>query len=259
MEGSGRSGPCSSRRDGSRACPARHPVRLLRPRVPHASGPTRPSRRSPSGSSTRRATSSTRQRTSTRGQKVFLGNGLMEYGSVFGHGAYLGPDYTADYLRRASNIVKRSYGGARSDRAAQRTIEDFRTNRYDEGTGHAHADRRAGRGPPPAGAPLQPLLLRAHHQARAAPQRDHRPQEARPADRVLRLDGVGRRRRAPRPQLLVHEQLAARAAGGQQADGERDRLERALADRAARRHRDPLRGLRSLGLPRLARARAGHP
>lgn len=37
-----------------------------------------------------------------RGQEVFLNNGLMEYGSVFGHGAYLGPDYTADYLRRAS-------------------------------------------------------------------------------------------------------------------------------------------------------------
>jgi nitric oxide reductase subunit B len=70
-----------------------------------------------------------------RGQKVFLGNGLMEYGSVFGHGAYLGPDYTADYLRRASDFVRRSYGGVRSDSAARRTIEDFRTNRYDEQTG----------------------------------------------------------------------------------------------------------------------------
>ena len=69
-----------------------------------------------------------------RGQEVFLNNGLMEYGSVFGHGAYLGPDYTADYLRRAANFVRRSYGGAGSDRAAQQTIEDFRTNRYDERT-----------------------------------------------------------------------------------------------------------------------------
>jgi nitric oxide reductase subunit B len=34
----------------------------------------------------------------THGQQVFLNNGLMEYGSAFGHGAYLGPDYTADYL-----------------------------------------------------------------------------------------------------------------------------------------------------------------
>jgi nitric oxide reductase subunit B len=32
----------------------------------------------------------------TRGQQVFLRNGFMEYGSIFGHGAYLGPDFTAD-------------------------------------------------------------------------------------------------------------------------------------------------------------------
>jgi nitric oxide reductase subunit B len=42
---------------------------------------------------------------------VFVNNGLMEYGSVFGHGAYLGSDYTADYLRRAANFVRGSYGG----------------------------------------------------------------------------------------------------------------------------------------------------
>ena len=65
-----------------------------------------------------------------KGQQVFLHNGLMEYGSAFGHGAYLGPDFTADYLRRASDHVKRAYGGPASDSAARRTIEDFRTNRY---------------------------------------------------------------------------------------------------------------------------------
>ena len=64
-----------------------------------------------------------------KGQQVFLHNGLMEYGSVFGHGAYLGPDFTADYLRRASDFVTRSYGGRTSDTAARRTIEDFRINR----------------------------------------------------------------------------------------------------------------------------------
>ena len=34
------------------------------------------------------------------GQQVFLHNGLMEYGSAFGHGAYLGPDFTARRSRR---------------------------------------------------------------------------------------------------------------------------------------------------------------
>ena len=75
------------------------------------------------------------QRDVERGQEVFLNNGLMEYGSVFGHGAYLGPDYTADYLRRSANQVRRSYRDAGSDRAAQQTVEDFRTNRYDQSSG----------------------------------------------------------------------------------------------------------------------------
>ncbi|MEW6635306.1 MAG: nitric-oxide reductase large subunit [Actinomycetota bacterium] len=69
------------------------------------------------------------------GQKVFLKNGLMQYGSIFGHGGYLGPDYTADYLRRASNAVFEGYGGEGSDRARTRTVEDFKQNRYDRETG----------------------------------------------------------------------------------------------------------------------------
>jgi nitric oxide reductase subunit B len=67
----------------------------------------------------------------TAGQGVFLRNGLMQYGSVFGHGAYLGPDYTADYLRRSALSVRESYGGEGSDEAAVRTVEDFKENRYD--------------------------------------------------------------------------------------------------------------------------------
>lgn len=69
------------------------------------------------------------------GQDVFLKNGLMEYGSIFGHGAYLGPDFTADYLHRAATIVRDSYGGPSSDTAATQTRKDFRTNTYDEKTG----------------------------------------------------------------------------------------------------------------------------
>ncbi|MDD2466263.1 MAG: hypothetical protein PHI97_19865 [Desulfobulbus sp.] len=32
------------------------------------------------------------------GQQVFLKHGLMENGSIWGHGAYLGPDFSAEYL-----------------------------------------------------------------------------------------------------------------------------------------------------------------
>jgi nitric oxide reductase subunit B len=65
------------------------------------------------------------------GQGVFLRNGLMEYGSIFGHGAYLGPDFTADYLHRAALAVLADYRSQGSDRAAALTQQDFQTNRYD--------------------------------------------------------------------------------------------------------------------------------
>ena len=69
------------------------------------------------------------------GQKVFLGNGLMEYGSIFGHGAYLGPDFTAEYLHKAALDSIEFYGGPASDTARANTIEDFKTNRYDAASG----------------------------------------------------------------------------------------------------------------------------
>jgi nitric oxide reductase subunit B len=69
------------------------------------------------------------------GQEIFLRNGLMEYGSIFGHGAYLGPDYTADALRRAALDVLDQYGGPTSDQARAQTLDDFKTNRYQAATG----------------------------------------------------------------------------------------------------------------------------
>src|SRR5262245_45392741 len=70
----------------------------------------------------------------TAGQEVFLKNGLMEYGSVFGHGAYLGPDFTADYLHRAA-LISLDQGGYSSGTAPERTIADFKANRYDATSG----------------------------------------------------------------------------------------------------------------------------
>ncbi|MEI2715614.1 MAG: cbb3-type cytochrome c oxidase subunit I [Candidatus Nanopelagicales bacterium] len=71
----------------------------------------------------------------TAGQGVFLRNGLMEYGTIYGQGGYLGPDYTADYLHRAATAVQEQYGGPESSDAIARTIQEFRTNTYDEATG----------------------------------------------------------------------------------------------------------------------------
>jgi nitric oxide reductase subunit B len=83
------------------------------------------------------------------GQDVFLRNGLMEYGSIFGHGAYLGPDFTADYLHRSAEMVRDAYGGGTSDTADQHTRDDFKQNRFDARSGvltvsDAQADAFAG-------------------------------------------------------------------------------------------------------------------
>src|SRR5689334_16465437 len=45
------------------------------------------------------------------GQELFLTYGLMQYGSIYGHGAYLGPDFTADYLHRQAVEMHKLYGG----------------------------------------------------------------------------------------------------------------------------------------------------
>ena len=45
-----------------------------------------------------------------RGQEVFLKHALMEHGTLWGHGAYLGPDYTAEHLHREVGHRPRPHG-----------------------------------------------------------------------------------------------------------------------------------------------------
>ncbi|WUP22390.1 cbb3-type cytochrome c oxidase subunit I (plasmid) [Streptomyces sp. NBC_00271] len=68
------------------------------------------------------------------GQEAFLRNGLMQYGSIFGHGAYLGPDFTADYLHRSATLVEQRYSKDTEHEHRSRTVADFRTNRYSPDT-----------------------------------------------------------------------------------------------------------------------------
>lgn len=69
------------------------------------------------------------------GQEFFLRNGLMQYGSILGHGGYLGPDFTADYLRRSALLVRSSFANLDSSAALAKTIEEFKLNRYDPASG----------------------------------------------------------------------------------------------------------------------------
>jgi len=65
------------------------------------------------------------------GQLVFEKYGLMEYGTIFGHGAYLGPDFTADYIERAREPMRRFHADHAAADPDARVIEDFKTNRWD--------------------------------------------------------------------------------------------------------------------------------
>ena len=71
----------------------------------------------------------------TAGQQIFLRRGLQQYGSIVGHGGYLGPDYTAEYLRLSADDIKQSLTDAGTQDPSQATSDMLRENRYDEDTG----------------------------------------------------------------------------------------------------------------------------
>ncbi len=71
----------------------------------------------------------------TKGQEIFQARGLMEYGTIVGHGGYLGPDFTAQYLRMEALSVEKQLEQAGDANAAESMKTMLRTNRYDAGTG----------------------------------------------------------------------------------------------------------------------------
>jgi nitric oxide reductase subunit B len=71
----------------------------------------------------------------TSGQQIFLRRGLQQYGSIMGHGGYLGPDYTADYLRRSATQIRDGLEAAGVRDPSSELVELLRTNRYDDASG----------------------------------------------------------------------------------------------------------------------------
>ncbi len=66
------------------------------------------------------------------GQQVFLKHGLMDNGSFWGHGAYLGPDFAAAYLHRLAVDVRGDAPASELDTAKVRSL--LTENRYDPST-----------------------------------------------------------------------------------------------------------------------------
>jgi nitric oxide reductase subunit B len=66
------------------------------------------------------------------GMNVFQRYGLMQYGSVYGHGAYLGPDFTAEYLHNSAEfLIKASAGAPAGDLSArERVAAELHENSY---------------------------------------------------------------------------------------------------------------------------------
>ena len=71
----------------------------------------------------------------TEGQRLFQARGLMEYGSIMGHGGYLGQDFTAEYLRKATDFTEHQFRDSGIQDPKTKNVEEWRTNRYDESTG----------------------------------------------------------------------------------------------------------------------------
>jgi nitric oxide reductase subunit B len=71
------------------------------------------------------------------GQHLFQKYGLMQYGTLFGHGAYLGPDFTAQYLRVSGEkaLIFHSTKGLQPAAAAARVVAETKENAYNPGIG----------------------------------------------------------------------------------------------------------------------------
>ncbi len=75
-----------------------------------------------------------------QGQDLFRKRGLMDYGTVLGHGAYLGPDYTAEALHWMTGAMRLAKApgydtlgtGAKAAVDAE-VVEEIKTNRYANG------------------------------------------------------------------------------------------------------------------------------
>ncbi len=180
------------------------------------------------------------------GQELFLTYGLMQYGSIYGHGAYLGPDFTADYLHRQAIEMQTLYGGGPV--ANERVRQELQANRYDPKSdsltwtkGQVDAFEKLYRH-------YQQTVLNRETSGGGGlgPHAISDPDAARRSGRVYRLDSVDFRSSAPGPALFVHEQLAARGTRRQSTNPGGSRLEHAFDCDPAGRHGAGAGALRSL-------------
>ena len=193
------------------------------------------------------------------GQESFLTYGLMQYGSVYGHGAYLGPDFTADYLHRLALEMRRAYGD--TPEAGERVRQELRENRYDPATDvltWPDAQARAFE------------VLRQHYEREVldrsesgggglGPHAVPDPAVRRQIVAFVAWTSWTAAARRPNKPHFVHQQLASRGTRWQSVDPGSRRMECAVDHRPPRRNRSGAGPVRPLFLvPWLARRRETH-
>ena len=183
------------------------------------------------------------------GQNVWQSMGGMEIGSIWGHGSYVAPDWTADSLHRELVAILNEWAhqesatsyetlpSERQARCATGSTSMIRTNSYDAATSRVTISAERARAFA-ANAAYYADVFRNGRDEYAIPARDADRPDARAAARgVLLLVGLGRQHEPSRRYRHVHQQLAARAAHRQPAHRRSHRLDRRQHHRAAGRHR----------------------
>jgi len=106
-----------------------------------------------------------------RGQNVWQSMGGMEQGSIWGHGSYVAPDWTADWLHREAttslDLMAKAEGASsyaqlpKPDQARLRAMFEaqMRTNTYDPATGTITVDKIRAQAIAAVGAYFDELLL----------------------------------------------------------------------------------------------------
>ena len=128
----------------------------------------------------------------------------MQYGTVYGHGAYLGPDFTADYLHREALHMKEHYGGDEAARA--RVRRELQANRYDPAAGTLiWTEGQVSAFEAILGLSGETFLDREASGAGLKPAPDRRTPRSREGRRLHRLDGLDGLGPSARQDVLLHQ------------------------------------------------------
>ena len=151
------------------------------------------------------------------GQQVFLRYGLMENGTIWGHGAYLGPDFSAEYLHTlaldtAEAFARRLYGKELSRLTAEEKAavyaevqQSLKENRYSPDsrrltltpTEVASYSRQIGK--------WKAYFSESRDKQGAVKGSHQRPQRAATIDGIFCLDRLGFRNQSSRQVVHVHQ------------------------------------------------------